>query len=599
MCGIVAFKGNKKLEEVVNSLQRLEYRGYDSSGIGYKCGGKIECLKSVGYVDALKEKVKLDESVNIAIGHTRWATHGGVSEKNSHPHLSSDGKFAIVHNGILENFQYLKEKYLRGVNFASETDSEVIAQLLSTNYRGDVWDAFKSTVCLLKGSFAIVMINEYDDSVYFARCGSPMIVGIDDNQYSISSDIGGLLCTDKISNLEDNAIGYIDNKPHLYDKNFRRLKLNFCKATKDISSISKGNYPHYMLKEILEIPGSLMAIEQWMNTHSLMLPGKIERVVMVSCGTSYHSSLIGKKYIEQIAQIPAECEIASEYIYNHHLIYDGTLGVFISQSGETADTISALKRAKKEGIFTLAITNVMGSTITAIADETIYLCAGSEICVASTKAYTSQVFALLKLSNILSNIRKGNYSIRSNLSCVVPEKTIDYLGIERGEYDKLFGLDISKMMCEIDGVVDMLENTHNILLIGKDYDYITVMEGGLKIKEVTYTFTDAYPCGELKHGTLSLIDNDSVVLALSTDKNLNSKVHNVIHEIVSRGGTVAGFGDLTDGENLNVVHIDSMHRYLMPIVSIIPFDILAYKLSVRRGINPDKPRNLAKSVTVE
>lgn len=309
---------------------------------------------------------------------------------------------------------------------------------------------------------------------------------------------------------------------------------------------------------------------------------------------------MGKKYFEEVSGIPATCEIASEYIYNHHVTLSHTLGIFISQSGETADTISALKRAKSEGIFTLAITNVEGSTITSIADETIHLCAGSEICVASTKAYTSQVFALLKLSNIFKNLICGNYEGVGDYCRVEGKGSVDYLGIDNDEYEKLFHLDLSKMMCDLDSVVDVLTKKNEIILIGKDYDYITMKEAGLKIKEVTYSFTDVYPCGELKHGTLSLVDNDSIVLALTTNKSLSSKVNNAIHEVVSRGGRVIGFGDFCLHSGCEyVIPIHPLHRYLMPIISIIPFDILAYKLSVRRGINPDKPRNLAKSVTVE
>lgn len=605
MCGIVAVKDECTICDVIDGLKRLEYRGYDSCGIGYKAGGKIECIKSVGCPDNLRKMVDNDTAIKIAIGHNRWATHGKVTIDNSHPHFSGDGNFAIVHNGILENHADLKAGILRGVTFKSDTDSEVIAHLLSKNFNGNVWDSFKATIRMLKGSFAIVMINMYDDCVYFARCKSPLVIGKSATGFSIASDVSGLVHAESIAYVNDENIGYIDRKANIYDKNFKKCRVNYCKSSESNDICGKGEYSHYMIKEICEIPSRLQAIDAWISSHNLRLPKCIDSVKIIACGTSYHSGLVGKKYIEKIAGIPTECEIASEYIYNHHIVSPNTLGIFISQSGETAETINALNRARSEGMYTLAISNVMESSITVLADESIYTCAGSEICVASTKAYTNQVFALLKLSNIIRNVNLGNYTSTSetgasDLVTAEPRLTQDYLGISDDEYNKLFNVDISKIMCDVDGVVDILKGQNEILLIGRDYDFITVKEGALKIKEVTYTFTDAYPCGELKHGTLALIDENSVVLALCTDVGLAGKVSNAVHEIVSRGGKVVGFGSCVSlHECVGAIRLGEYHSLLMPMVAIIPFDILAYKLAIAKGLDPDKPRNLAKSVTVE
>lgn len=600
MCGIVAFKGEMCLGEVLENLEKLEYRGYDSCGVGYKVGGKIECVKSVGNVSTLLNNISSDLKIDLAIGHTRWATHGIVSKNNSHPHMSSDGKFAIVHNGIVENYRELKSKHLRGVDFLSDTDSEVIAQLLMLNYRDDVWDAFKSAIGMLKGSFAIVMINEYDDKMYFARVGSPMVIGRGKYGYSIASDISGLGDIDNISYINDGSIGYIDKKCVVYDKNYNRYNINFCKHDGELFGSDRGEYEHYMLKEIYEIPTSLRLTAESIDSSKLRLPSDIRHIVIIGCGTSYHSGLVGKKYMEQIAGVPTICEIASEYIYDSHITMPGTLGIFISQSGETADTISALKRAKSDNVYTLAITNVYGSTITQLADEVVYLNAGVEICVASTKAYTSQVFALLKLSNVFRNILISGENIKSSIATIDCLGLKDYLSIDESQYDKLYNFDIDSIMCEVMSVVDNLKDKRDILLIGKDYDFITAKEAGLKIKEVTYTFTDAYPCGELKHGTLSLIDDSSVVLAVCATNKLSDKVKNAVYEIKSRGGVVLGVSNASGDCDFDyTIRLPEFHRYLMPLVAVIPFDIIAYKLSVAKGINPDRPRNLAKSVTVE
>lgn len=601
MCGIIAIKGNKATEKVLKSLKRLEYRGYDSCGVALKENGEILTIKRVGYVENLYIRDINRIDCRLAIGHTRWATHGGVSERNSHPHSSKSGDFVIVHNGILENYLDLKSKYLSDIKFLSDTDSEVIAQLIEYNYKGNVYNAFKESVKALIGSYAIAMINKYDDKIYFAKKSSPMVIGKSSRDFAIASDVNGIGNMSEVLYLKDNSIGYIDNDITLYEGEKLIDNLNFdVRAIKE-SHIEKSGFEHYMIKEIYEIPEALKKCYKEFVNRNFYLPSKIDNILMIGCGTSYHSSLMGKKYIECIANIKVDCEIASEYLYNHNVKKENTLGIFISQSGETADTLSALRKAKNDGMYTLAITNVEGSSITQIADEVLYLNAGAEICVASTKAYTSQVFVLLLLANVLKNIKEINYEIKNNISHVMPSKTYNYLIITEQEFEDLYNLDIFSLDNVINSVVEFLKEKQEIYLIGKNYDYISAMEGALKIKEVSYVFTDAYPCGELKHGTLALIDNKSVVISIMTDEILLSKVENAVSEIKSRGGSVIAISqaNLDNSKYKFIIQLPQVNELLQPIISIIPLDILAYKLSISKGINPDKPRNLAKSVTVE
>lgn len=600
MCGIIAVKGDDVVADVISGLKRLEYRGYDSCGISYKSNNKIVTHKRVGYVDNL-QSINVSGVKGIAIGHTRWATHGSVSEINSHPHLSGDGNFSIVHNGIIENYKELCDKYLKDVKLSSNTDSEVIAHLISVFYEGDVWEAFRIAVSKLSGSYSIVMINNYNNVIYFARSGSPLVIGKNDKEYYLASDTNGLGKIKQICYIDDNIVGYIDNKVHVYDINCNKLKLKWHTTHKDMDMANRGKYSHYMIKEIYDIPSALYSCKETFDKIHITLPSVIKRIMLIGCGTSYHSALLGKKYIEELVGIPVECEIASEYIYNSGLDIANTLSVFISQSGETADTITALRKSKEKGEYTLAITNVKGSTISQIADDVIYLNAGAEICVASTKAYTNQVLSLLLLSNVLINLQHNVYDFMDGLVYVDGSLSKDYIGISDDEWKKLFAIDVSQVDVCLNDIARRLSKCRELYLIGKDHDYITAKEGALKIKEVTYIFTDDYFCGELKHGTLSLIDIESVVIVVSTNTHLVDKVKNAINEIVARGGKVIVISQLGNWENNenNLIKIPNVHRLLMPIVSIIPIDLIAYKVSIIKGINPDKPRNLAKSVTVE
>ena len=602
----MAIRGSECVEGVYAGLRRLEYRGYDSCGIAIK-DDKIKTFKTVGYVENLLTTGVLNNDDSImAIGHTRWATHGGVSENNSHPHISGDGNFAVVHNGILENYANLKETHLEGVTFASETDTEVIPHLVEKFYNGNVWDAFVKAISLCEGSYAVVMISSYDNNLYFARKSSPLLISQIDTDVSFASDINGFKHKNKVCVLPDNTIGYYDENVNVFDNNLTKINIAWDDYSNTSNSADLGDYPHYMFKEINEIPSSLRATYDIIRNTSFDIPRKIDNVLFVCCGTSYHSSLMGKKYIESISGIPTECIIASEFIYSDYLIKPHTLAIFISQSGETADTLSALRRARDMGLFTLAITNVQGSTITRLADSVVYINVGPEICVASTKAYTSQVLTTLLLSNILLNNVNGNYStdyFAEELSFVEWENTIDYIGISKDNWEELFDLDISAMSKQAEMIADKLCNLREIHLIGKDYDYITAMEGSLKIKEVTYIFTDAYACGELKHGTLSLIDDNSYVISIITSGGIIlDKTRNAMHEVSARGGKCIVVSQISENDIGGcdaLIVLPKLHRCLMPIASIVPIDLIAYYVSISRGINPDKPRNLAKSVTVE
>ena len=615
MCGIVSVKGKNATSKTIVSLKKLEYRGYDSCGIAYKSGG-LKCFKAKGYITNLEEKLPSNRS-KIAIGHTRWATHGKPNEINSHPHLSADGKFACVHNGIIENYKELKKSYLKDVKFLSDTDTEVIPNLVEYFYNLEVKltgqnkldyikIAFEKTIKLLKGSFAIAIINEYDDNIYFARHSSPLVLSSGEDNI-ICSDINGLMDKSKVFYLPDDTYGYLDNTFHVFDKNGTVIDIKYNNYTSNMDS-SLGNFPHYMLKEIYEIPSAISETYKHLRMSKFNLPKNISKILFVSCGTSYHSSLMAKKYIETHAKIPCECEIASEYLSNKNLVSPNTLGVFISQSGETADTLKSLEKAKSQGVYTLAITNVENSHITHMADSTILMSAGAEICVASTKAYTTQLFVLIELANYLINVSKGNYKSNkvdfgnAETIRVTFSDTKQYLDYTSKDLAFLKNLDISKIDGALESLAEKIYTHKTFHLIGKDYDYVTAMEGSLKIKEISYIFTDAYPCGELKHGTLSLIDESSIVFVIMTERELVSKTVNAIHEVTSRGGKVivlTQFDDLALSDCYYVIRLPKLHQLFMPIVSIIPFHLLSYKITTRLGLNPDKPRNLAKSVTVE
>ena len=631
MCGIISIKGKNIVKRTVEGLKKLEYRGYDSCGIAYKFKGKIHIKKTKGYVSVLDTLID-NEIGNISIGHTRWATHGEPNETNSHPHSSMNEKVVCVHNGIIENYKDIKENILQGFTFRSETDTEVIPNLVQYYFEKchSVLDAFAKTCEVLKGSFAIALICDYDNNIYFARKSSPLILALDGEEKVIVSDINGLKNTDKVFYMPDCSYGYLGNTFHVFDKNNNVIDIKY-KNYNSQGQVDLGGFANFMIKEIHEIPNAIKSTYEYINTTTITLPKNISHILMVSCGTSYHASLVAKKNFEKYLNIPVDCEIASEFLCGSYLPKKDTLAIFISQSGETADTLQSMKLAQSLGMFTLAITNVENSSITQIADEVILMKAGVEICVASTKAYVTQIFVLLMLCNCILNFRDNQSKIcqcKSSKCCkrkheksdcrpccktdclikdFLCEKIIvadmkNYLPYTYADLEEIFDYDIYKIEKSIKPIAKDICKENTMHIIGKDYDYITAMEGSLKIKETCYKFVDAYPCGELKHGTLSLIENGSVVLSIITNSSLSQKCVNSIHEVASRGGKVIC---ITTLENLDtkgifrMINFQPVAEIFLPIVSVIPFHLLAYHISISLGINPDKPRNLAKSVTVE
>lgn len=636
MCGIMAVKGDDAIAKTVDGLKRLEYRGYDSCGVAFVNNG-IEVIKTKGYVSVLSEKVRGLNS-NIAIGHTRWATHGEPSVINSHPQSSATGNFVCVHNGIIENYLELKKDILNDIKFVSDTDTEVIPNLVEHFYLTNscsVLDAFKMTINLLRGSYAIVMLNSVDNNMYFARSSSPMVLAKTASHKYISSDIFGLHNKDYVYYLPDNTYGYLGNDFHVFDKNSTPCDIEYTNYSRANNNVETLKQDHYMLKEIYEIPQAIKDTKEYMKDLELKLPSEISRILFVACGTSYHASLVAKKQIEKYAHVPCDVEIASEFLVGNYLSTPNTLAIFLSQSGETADTLKSITLAKSMGMYTLGVTNVAGSSITHMTDEVIVMQAGVEVCVASTKAYTTQIYVLLQVANLIINIIKiGYHFLKKKKQEANQNKLIDSKNSSVGKLSKiknkksklkkyvilnlsqskqmldttdldeqqLIELDISQFETAVDKIVEDIYKSKTMHLIGKDLDYITAMEGSLKIKEISYIFTDAYPCGELKHGTLSLIEKGSVVFVIMTERELISKTMNSIHEVVARGGKVivlTQFEDIAIPDAEYIIHLPNLHPAYMPIVSIIPLHLISYKISKKLGLNPDKPRNLAKAVTVE
>ena len=600
----MSVKGKNAVDLTLKGLSRLEYRGYDSCGIAMSCVDNIRILKSVGYVENLIKRVNniSIDNCDMAIGHTRWATHGAVSIENCHPQTSYDESIVVVHNGIIENYMDIKNTYLSSTQFVSDTDTEVIPNLvkmyidLGYSTIGAIGKCSKE----LHGSFAFALMIDGDSNLYFAKKSSPLVVAKNTDSFIVASDINGLSGEYDVCYLEDGMYGYIDNCVHIYDSNGIEIDINYISKPIIDNRLDEQN-DDYMQKEIYEMPVALKNTYRSMLSKEYILPKSIGHVLIVACGTSYHSGLMGKKYIEKFGCVSCECEIASEFIYNDYIVRDNTLAIFISQSGETADTLCAMRKAKKLGLYCLAITNVDNSTISRECDECILMSAGAEIAVASTKAYSTQVFVMLMLSNMIRNIREGLFDIDSNFARANIVTASNFLPIQDEDYSQLFQLEISQFENNVSAISRVLSDKQGIHFIGKNFDYITAMEGSLKLKEISYKFTDAYPSGELKHGTLSLIDNVSYSIVIVTDSSLVDKCKNAIHEITSRGGSVIIVTQFIDSfiDYPYVIKLPDLSDVFMPIVSIMPIDLLAYRVTKLLGLNPDKPRNLAKSVTVE
>ena len=606
MCGIVCYKGNLEARDViVEGLERLEYRGYDSAGISLIDQGVLSTVKKSGKVKVLKDELSKNPiKGHLGIGHIRWATHGGPSDVNSHPHLSNNGKIAVVHNGIIENYNELKENLKKeGYSFKSETDTEVIAVLIEKFYENDLLDAVRKAKAMLKGSFALgIICQDEDDRLIVLREESPLVLGLTDDGILAASDLPSIIkYTKDVIYLENGDLVDIKGNDYtIYDRENEKVKREVSKVTFSFEDATKEGYDHFMIKEINEQPKAIAETIKYKMTDGLIdfkenafskeeLQG-FNKIYMVACGTAYHAGLVGSYAFEKFAKIPVICDIASEFRYNDPFIDDKTLIILPSQSGETADTLAALRLAREKGAKTLVLTNVVASSLDREADKTIYCYAGPEIAVASTKAYTTQIISFymlaLDFARKLETISEEEYKNILEEIKKIPEKVKEILDdIE----------DIKKYAQEI-------KNSESIFYLGRGLDYKSVIEGALKLKEVSYIHSEAFAAGELKHGTIALIEEGTPVVTVATQENIMEKTISNVKEVISRGANIFSIARSDD-------HLEDISHYtyklpetidaLYPVLAVVPQQLLAYYTSNAKGIDVDKPRNLAKSVTVE
>ena len=600
MCGIVGYIGTANAKELLlRGLEKLEYRGYDSAGIAVRNEEEIKVFKEKGRIAELRKAASDDFDGNIGIGHTRWATHGVPNYENAHPHQSTSGRFTLVHNGVIENYEKLKNEFLSGITFKSDTDTEVIVELIEhfSNEGLTTEDAFNKVLSLLHGSYALGLLDEQDaDTIYVAKNKSPLLVGIGDGFNVIASDaIAMLAVTDTYKELVDNEIVIVKrDEVIIKDQEGNVIERDSYKAEIDASDVEKGTYDHYMLKEIHEQPGVMRNIIQNYQDEegNLKIDKEIiedvaqaDRIYIVACGTSYHAGLVGKEYIEKWAGVPTEVHVASEFVYNMPLLSEKPLFIFISQSGETADSRAVLVEAKRLGHKALTITNVPGSTLSREADHTLILHAGPEIAVASTKAYTAQIAVLAILSQVVANAHNKNTGVD-----IIPELAKVTTAITAIVDDAPKMEQIAK---------DFLETTRNAFFIGRTMDYYVGLEGALKLKEISYIQAEGFAGGELKHGTIALIEEGTPIIALATQEKVNLSIRGNVKEVVARGANpciISMEGLEHDQDTYVIPHV---HEMLSPLVSVITLQLISYYAALHRGCDVDKPRNLAKSVTVE
>lgn len=600
MCGIVGYIGTANAKELLlRGLEKLEYRGYDSAGIAVRNEEEIKVFKEKGRIAELRKAASDDFDGNIGIGHTRWATHGVPNYENAHPHQSTSGRFTLVHNGVIENYEQLKNEFLSGITFKSDTDTEVIVELIEhfSNEGLTTEDAFNKVLLLLHGSYALGLLDEQDaDTIYVAKNKSPLLVGIGDGFNVIASDaIAMLAVTDTYKELVDNEIVIVKrDEVIIKDQEGNVIERDSYKAEIDASDVEKGTYDHYMLKEIHEQPGVMRNIIQNYQDEegNLKIDKEIiedvaqaDRIYIVACGTSYHAGLVGKEYIEKWAGVPTEVHVASEFVYNMPLLSEKPLFIFISQSGETADSRAVLVEAKRLGHKALTITNVPGSTLSREADHTLILHAGPEIAVASTKAYTAQIAVLAILSQVVANAHNKNTGVD-----IIPELAKVTTAITAIVDDAPKMEQIAK---------DFLETTRNAFFIGRTMDYYVGLEGALKLKEISYIQAEGFAGGELKHGTIALIEEGTPIIALATQEKVNLSIRGNVKEVVARGANpciISMEGLEHDQDTYVIPHV---HEMLSPLVSVITLQLISYYAALHRGCDVDKPRNLAKSVTVE
>lgn len=593
MCGIVGYIGENVKKNLILSLKKLEYRGYDSAGVSWIKNNEIITIKRKGYINNLEKQINYNDDYNtVGIAHTRWATHGIANNKNAHPHFSNSKEFSLVHNGIIENYSELKEFLkLHNYSFVSDTDSEIIVNLLEYNYKihKNVLKALQITCNKLKGSYSISVLHNLEQKIYFAKFNMPLY--IDAENLFVASDVNAFIKkSNKIFSIENNEYGFISNNEIKVYKNGKEISKKALKIENVYEENSKNGYSHFMLKEINEIENAIkntiLCYKSNKNLEKII--NNIDKVYLIACGTAYHACLNGEKFLIKYAKINAFTFIASEFNLAPPIIDKKTLCVFVSQSGETADTINALKLAKRKKAKTLVITNVKTSSITRLANLNYYTEAGPEIAVASTKAYNTQVSLLYKIVSEICKIKKT--------------KLKDLL-----INSKLKINEINSKVEIYKNFADEILKYQKVYYLGRNLDYIQAQEGSLKLKEITYINSQAISAGELKHGTLSLIDENSLVIAILTEKDKLDKNINNINEILSRNGNIIFISPykkeieakLKFNKTVNFIELPKIQQEFYPMITSIPLFYLAYFVSVKKGLNPDKPRNLAKSVTVE
>lgn len=609
MCGIVGYVGNAQAAPfLLDGMSKLEYRGYDSAGIAVYEKGKIRVEKCVGRLDALRHKLegRMPEG-SMGIGHTRWATHGRPSDRNSHPHTDESGDFVVVHNGIIENYLMLKEKLIaKGQKFSSDTDTEIVAHLFADFYEGDMEEAVKKVLKTIEGSYSLVfMCAAEPDKLICTKKDNPLIIGLGEGENFIASDIPAIIAkTRRTYIMSDGEIATVTKDGvWVQDINGTPITKKVFEVNWNAEAAEKGGFEHFMLKEIYEQPkaikdtmrGRLAENGTEINFTELGWTPEdfagISKIFIVACGTAYHAGIVGKYYLENLARIPVEVDIASEFRYRNPLVDANCLTIVISQSGETIDTLAALKEAKRLGSRTLAVTNVVGSSIAREADQVVYTYAGPEIAVASTKAYTTQLLVMLMLAVYVGRLRGTLDGNKADALAKGLHKVPEQL------HDMLENVDQIKVFARHYG------SSLDAFFLGRSLDYAVALEGALKLKEISYIHAEAYAAGELKHGTLALIVEGVPVIVLATQEDVYDKTVSNLQEVKAREAMVIAIaleGDDSIAKYADhVIYIPRADKELAPILAVLPLQLLAYYAALTRGCDVDKPRNLAKSVTVE
>ena len=603
MCGIVGVVGNRNATDILmQGLEKLEYRGYDSAGIFVTTGKTSSLIKSVGRIADLHAKIGIDVAGTAGIGHTRWATHGKPSENNAHPHTSQTGRFVLVHNGVIENYLDIKNTYLAGHDFKGQTDTEIAVHLIGKFAEEEglsVLEAFKKALHIIRGSYAFALVDSEDaDVIYVAKNKSPLLVGLGDGYNMVCSDAMAMIReTNQFMEIHDQELVIVrKDSVEVQDYDGHTLERESYTAELDLSDIGKGTYPYYMLKEIDEQPTVMRKLisaytddkgQVSVDADIVKAVQEADRLYILAAGTSYHAGYASKRMLEELTDTPVELGIASEWGYAMPLLSKKPLFIFISQSGETADSRQVLVKANQMGIPSLTVTNVPGSTLSREANHTMLLHAGPEIAVASTKAYTAQIATLAFLAKAVGD---ANASEKAAAFDLVHELSLVAQSIESTLSEKEL----------IDNKVrGLLETTRNAFYIGRGQDYYVAMEASLKLKEISYIQCEGFAAGELKHGTISLIEDGTPVLALLSDEVLASHTRGNISEVVARGAKVLTIAEENVGKEGDDIVLNQVHPYLSPISMVVPTQLIAYFATLHRGLDVDKPRNLAKSVTVE